>query len=141
MLHAGNAIDATLGVTFGLSTLAAAACGQLLDCNKNRSKYDNYKYNNHSDYKNHDHYDNYYTIIPITVAITVAHGCGMVRFTTLDLMLVWLCCFAKLLQASCEGSRCIFRCHFKLASVVPAHVSRIMSSATLEIPRERPLDG
>ena len=27
MLHAGNAIDATLGVTFGLSTLAAAACG------------------------------------------------------------------------------------------------------------------
>ena len=30
MLHAGNAIDATLGVTFGLSTLAAAACGQLL---------------------------------------------------------------------------------------------------------------
>ena len=30
MLHAGNAIDATLGVTFGLSTLAAAACGQHL---------------------------------------------------------------------------------------------------------------
>ena len=30
MLHAGNAIDATLGVTFGLSTLAAAACGQPL---------------------------------------------------------------------------------------------------------------
>ena len=30
MLHAGNAIDATLGVTFGLSTLAAAACGQCL---------------------------------------------------------------------------------------------------------------
>ncbi|CAE7322343.1 tmem65 [Symbiodinium sp. CCMP2592] len=29
MLHAGNAIDATLGVTFGLSTLAAAACGQV----------------------------------------------------------------------------------------------------------------
>lgn len=29
MLHAGNAIDATLGVTFGLSTLAAAACGQI----------------------------------------------------------------------------------------------------------------
>mmetsp|Transcript_33078 Transcript_33078/g.77376 ORF Transcript_33078/g.77376 Transcript_33078/m.77376 type:complete len:327 (-) Transcript_33078:48-1028(-) len=28
MLHAGNAIDLTLGVTFGLSTLAAAACGQ-----------------------------------------------------------------------------------------------------------------
>ena len=32
MLHAGNAIDATLGVTFGLSTLAAAACGQHLGC-------------------------------------------------------------------------------------------------------------
>ena len=30
MLHVGNAIDATLGVTFGLSTLAAAACGQCL---------------------------------------------------------------------------------------------------------------
>mmetsp|Transcript_92731 Transcript_92731/g.262232 ORF Transcript_92731/g.262232 Transcript_92731/m.262232 type:complete len:274 (-) Transcript_92731:53-874(-) len=29
MLHAGNAIDLTLGVTFGLSTLAAAACGQI----------------------------------------------------------------------------------------------------------------
>eukprot|EP00927_Polykrikos_kofoidii_P054967 TRINITY_DN49294_c0_g1_i1.p1 TRINITY_DN49294_c0_g1~~TRINITY_DN49294_c0_g1_i1.p1 ORF type:complete len:377 (+),score=79.55 TRINITY_DN49294_c0_g1_i1:55-1131(+) len=29
MLHAGNAIDTTLGVTFGLSTLAAAACGQV----------------------------------------------------------------------------------------------------------------
>mmetsp|Transcript_44402 Transcript_44402/g.105180 ORF Transcript_44402/g.105180 Transcript_44402/m.105180 type:complete len:344 (+) Transcript_44402:88-1119(+) len=28
MLHAGNAIDLTLGVTFGLSTLASAACGQ-----------------------------------------------------------------------------------------------------------------
>lgn len=29
MIHAGNAIDCTLGVTFGLSTLAAAACGQI----------------------------------------------------------------------------------------------------------------
>jgi len=29
MLHAGNMIDLTLGVTFGLSTLAAAACGQV----------------------------------------------------------------------------------------------------------------
>mmetsp|Transcript_4794 Transcript_4794/g.8251 ORF Transcript_4794/g.8251 Transcript_4794/m.8251 type:complete len:335 (-) Transcript_4794:40-1044(-) len=29
MLHAGNFIDLTLGVTFGLSTLAAAACGQV----------------------------------------------------------------------------------------------------------------
>lgn len=29
MLHAGNAIDLTLGVTFGLSTLSAAACGQI----------------------------------------------------------------------------------------------------------------
>jgi len=29
MLHAGNAIDLTVGVTFGLSTLAAAACGQI----------------------------------------------------------------------------------------------------------------
>eukprot|EP00928_Gymnodinium_smaydae_P018593 TRINITY_DN17081_c0_g1_i1.p1 TRINITY_DN17081_c0_g1~~TRINITY_DN17081_c0_g1_i1.p1 ORF type:complete len:375 (-),score=55.40 TRINITY_DN17081_c0_g1_i1:353-1420(-) len=29
MIHAGNAIDLTLGVTFGLSTLAAAACGQI----------------------------------------------------------------------------------------------------------------
>jgi len=28
MLHAGNTIDLTLGVTFGLSTLASAACGQ-----------------------------------------------------------------------------------------------------------------
>eukprot|EP00971_Amphidinium_carterae_P331122 6464521-Amphidinium_carterae.2 len=27
MLHAGNTIDLTLGVTFGLSTLASAACG------------------------------------------------------------------------------------------------------------------
>lgn len=29
MLHAGNAIDMTFGVTFGLSTLCAAACGQI----------------------------------------------------------------------------------------------------------------
>mmetsp|Transcript_97719 Transcript_97719/g.174088 ORF Transcript_97719/g.174088 Transcript_97719/m.174088 type:complete len:312 (-) Transcript_97719:215-1150(-) len=29
MIHAGNAIDLTLGVTFGLSTMAAAACGQV----------------------------------------------------------------------------------------------------------------
>ena len=29
MIHAGNLIDCTLGVTFGLSTLAAAACGQI----------------------------------------------------------------------------------------------------------------
>ncbi|CAK0802504.1 unnamed protein product, partial [Prorocentrum cordatum] len=29
MIHAGNAIDLTLGVTLGLSTLAAAACGQI----------------------------------------------------------------------------------------------------------------
>lgn len=29
MIHAGNAIDCTLGVAFGLSTLAAAACGQV----------------------------------------------------------------------------------------------------------------
>jgi len=29
MIHAGNAIDCTLGVTFGLTTLAAAACGQI----------------------------------------------------------------------------------------------------------------
>jgi len=29
MIHAGNAIDLTLGVTFGLSTMAAAACGQI----------------------------------------------------------------------------------------------------------------
>jgi len=29
MIQAGNAIDLTLGVTFGLSTLAAAACGQI----------------------------------------------------------------------------------------------------------------
>jgi len=29
MLHAGNLIDLTFGVTFGLSTLAAAACGQV----------------------------------------------------------------------------------------------------------------
>jgi len=29
MIHAGNFIDLTLGVTFGLSTLAAAACGQI----------------------------------------------------------------------------------------------------------------
>lgn len=29
MVHAGNAIDLTLGVTFGLSTLSAAACGQI----------------------------------------------------------------------------------------------------------------
>ena len=30
MLHAGNAIDCSLGVTFGLSTLAAAALGQVV---------------------------------------------------------------------------------------------------------------
>mmetsp|Transcript_26372 Transcript_26372/g.40467 ORF Transcript_26372/g.40467 Transcript_26372/m.40467 type:complete len:363 (-) Transcript_26372:318-1406(-) len=30
MIQAGNAIDCTLGVTFGLSTLAAAACGQIV---------------------------------------------------------------------------------------------------------------
>mmetsp|Transcript_10372 Transcript_10372/g.14321 ORF Transcript_10372/g.14321 Transcript_10372/m.14321 type:complete len:301 (+) Transcript_10372:3-905(+) len=29
MVHAGNAIDLTFGVTFGLSTLTAAACGQI----------------------------------------------------------------------------------------------------------------
>jgi hypothetical protein len=29
MIHAGHAIDLTMGVTFGLSTLAAAACGQV----------------------------------------------------------------------------------------------------------------
>ena len=29
MIHAGNAIDCTLGVAFGLSTLTAAACGQV----------------------------------------------------------------------------------------------------------------
>jgi len=29
MIHAGHAIDLTLGVTFGLSTMAAAACGQI----------------------------------------------------------------------------------------------------------------
>lgn len=29
MVHAGNAIDLTFGVTFGLSTLSAAACGQI----------------------------------------------------------------------------------------------------------------
>lgn len=29
MIYAGNAIDCTLGVTFGLSTLSAAACGQI----------------------------------------------------------------------------------------------------------------
>jgi len=29
MIHAGNAIDLTLGVTFGLSTMSAAACGQI----------------------------------------------------------------------------------------------------------------
>jgi hypothetical protein len=29
MIHAGHFIDLTLGVTFGLSTLAAAACGQI----------------------------------------------------------------------------------------------------------------
>jgi len=29
MIHAGNAIDLTMGVTFGLSTLSAAACGQI----------------------------------------------------------------------------------------------------------------
>jgi len=29
MIHAGNLIDCTLGVTFGLSTLSAAACGQI----------------------------------------------------------------------------------------------------------------
>eukprot|EP00427_Karlodinium_veneficum_P037994 CAMPEP_0169281992 /NCGR_PEP_ID=MMETSP1016-20121227/56615_1 /TAXON_ID=342587 /ORGANISM="Karlodinium micrum, Strain CCMP2283" /LENGTH=271 /DNA_ID=CAMNT_0009370779 /DNA_START=189 /DNA_END=1004 /DNA_ORIENTATION=- len=29
MLHAGNAIDMSLGATFGLSTLSAAACGQI----------------------------------------------------------------------------------------------------------------
>mmetsp|Transcript_19359 Transcript_19359/g.42248 ORF Transcript_19359/g.42248 Transcript_19359/m.42248 type:complete len:318 (-) Transcript_19359:203-1156(-) len=29
MIHAGNVIDLTLGVTFGLSTMAAAACGQI----------------------------------------------------------------------------------------------------------------
>jgi len=30
MLHAGNAIDLTLGASFGLSTLSAAACGQII---------------------------------------------------------------------------------------------------------------
>jgi hypothetical protein len=29
MIHAGNAIDMTMGVTFGLSTMTAAACGQV----------------------------------------------------------------------------------------------------------------
>jgi len=29
MIHAGNAIDLSLGVTFGLSTLSSAACGQI----------------------------------------------------------------------------------------------------------------
>lgn len=29
MIHAGNAIDLTLGVTFGMSTMSAAACGQI----------------------------------------------------------------------------------------------------------------
>lgn len=29
MIHAGHAIDLTMGVTFGLSTMAAAACGQI----------------------------------------------------------------------------------------------------------------
>jgi Transmembrane protein 65 len=38
MLHAGNAIDCTLGVTLGISTLSAAAVGQIVSNGKREER-------------------------------------------------------------------------------------------------------